>query len=115
MKKNAFTLVELLSVIAILGIIAMLVFPNLSSTNDEKKKQQYNAVVETIENAGKSYMYVNKVSKVYLTELIKDDFLASNPKNPVTGEVMSGCVYKTVVSGVNTYKYESSTSVCSTK
>ena len=112
MKRNAFTLVEMLSIIVILGIIAILVLPNLSSTNDKKKEQQYNAVVTTIENAGKSYIYINGGTKVCLTTLINDDFLASNLKNPITDEAMTGCVQKTVVSGVNTYTYESNMTTC---
>ena len=41
-NKKGFTLVEILSIITVLGIIVMLVLPNLGGSIDEKKENELN-------------------------------------------------------------------------
>ena len=53
MKKEGFTLVELLAVIVIIGIIYLIVFPSVTSFIDKSKEKSYNIQVDLIEKASK--------------------------------------------------------------
>ena len=55
MKKNGFTLVELLAIIAVLTAIMLLVLPKFSSSVNDRKQKEYNKLIKTIENAGKVF------------------------------------------------------------
>ena len=44
-KKNGFTLVELVAILAVLGVIAILVLPGVKSNINNKKEKQYNNIV----------------------------------------------------------------------
>ena len=46
MKKNGFTLVELLSIVVILGIIVVVALPQISGSIGSKKEKQYNKIVK---------------------------------------------------------------------
>ena len=49
MKKNGFTLVELLAIIAVLTAIMLLVLPKFSSSVNDRKQKEYNKLIKTIE------------------------------------------------------------------
>lgn len=57
--KKAFTLIELLGVIVILGIIGVIVVPLVSSMINDSKKDTYNMQVQAIKDAAKSYANAN--------------------------------------------------------
>ena len=79
MKKNAFTIVELLAIIAVLTAIMLLVLPKFSSSVNDRKQKEYNKLIKTIENAGKVYHTYNQgKNKVSINELVKEDLLTSS-------------------------------------
>lgn len=105
MKKNAFTLVEVLAIIIVLSLIAMLVFPNIESA-DTKKEKELSKLINVIENAGKSYFSSNKdVYKISVSSLVNDKYLSSDIKDPVSGNVMDGCVRVVGNTGYIDYEY----------
>ena len=56
MKRNAFTMIELIFVIVILGILAAVAIPKLSATRDDAKATNELASVNTvIKNLGSEY------------------------------------------------------------
>jgi prepilin-type N-terminal cleavage/methylation domain-containing protein len=66
--KNAFTLVELLGVIAILSIIALLVTPLISSTISENKEELQEDQAELFIDAAKEYVTSNSFSMLSKAE-----------------------------------------------
>ena len=94
MKKNGFTLVELLAIIAVLTAIMLLVLPKFSSSVNDRKQKEYNKLIKTIENAGKVYHTYNQgKNKVSINELVKEDLLTSGIKSPIDDTLISGCVF----------------------
>lgn len=60
MKKNkAFTLVELIAVVAILGLIALIVYPAIASVIRNTKESAYNDQVNVIVTAAKKWSTYN--------------------------------------------------------
>jgi len=107
MKKNGFTLVELLSIVVILGIIVVVALPQISGSIGSKKEKQYNKIVKIVENAGKVYLTENgTMDSVSIDKLIKSDYLTSGLKNPINNTPLTGCVKKITSDGVTKYKYE---------
>ena len=107
MKKNGFTLVELLSIVVILGIIVVVALPQISGSIGSKKEKQYNKIVKIVENAGKVYLTENVTKdSVSIDILIKNDYLTSGLKNPINNTPLTGCVKKITSDGVTKYKYE---------
>ena len=107
MKKNGFTLVELLSIVVILGIIVVVALPQISGSIGSKKEKQYNKIVKIVENAGKVYLTENVTrDSVSIDILIKNDYLTSGLKNPINNTPLTGCVKKITSDGVTKYKYE---------
>lgn len=64
MKKNAFTLVELLAVIVILGIIMIIVGRNLTSTKREANIKEAQKIEKTLESFGPE-IYIDYGAGVY--------------------------------------------------
>jgi type II secretory pathway pseudopilin PulG len=107
MKKNGFTLVELLSIVVILGIIVVVALPQISGSIGSKKEKQYNKIVKIVENAGKVYLTENgTMDSVSIDILIKNDYLTSGLKNPINNTPLTGCVKKITSDWVTKYKYE---------
>ncbi len=71
MKKLGFTLVELLSVIVILGVLAFLITPIIFNTVSNFNTDSYQSQIETIESGAISYASDNKltsaVNRFYVT------------------------------------------------
>ena len=70
-KKSGFTLIEIIVAIAILGIILLLVIPEMSKIVDDKKVSACNSISKTIEDAAQSYVYFN-------TEIVDSAILSDN-------------------------------------
>ena len=110
--KKAFTLVELLGVIIILGVIALIAFPIVDKSIKTGKEESLNSIIKTIEKAAQEYMtrehmgYTTSYDKVDLDELIATGYLKDNIINPVTNDKMNGCVVYKWQDEYNQYEYE---------
>ena len=88
MKKNkGFTLVELLAVIAVLGIIMVIVGVNVSkAVKDSRIKAKFIAAKEIVTMASAYITTENSGNCVDVQTLINDGYLEKDLTNPATGE-----------------------------
>lgn len=79
-SQKGFTLIELMVVIAILGILAALVLPKLSGTNDAAKNGRMIADLRTIDGAMNMYFAEHKTySTATIANLQSSGYLNSVP------------------------------------
>ena len=108
MKKNkGFTLVELLAIMTILGVMVILVMPQIGGSINSKKEKELEKIIDIIESAGKAYhTFNNDEYKIPVDTLVSKKYLSNDLINPVTNEKLDGCVrvFKDG-NGVFNYKY----------
>ena len=106
MKNKGFTLIEVLSIIVILGIVAVIILPNIGGSTATKKQNEYNKLVTIVENAAKSYHSSNRtLTKIDVSTLVENKLLTSGLTDE-EGNPVSGCVKITKdTDGFNVYKY----------
>ena len=96
--KKAFTLVELLGVIIILGVLALIVFPIIDKSIKSSKEKALQATIASIEDAANKYSvdhdlgYSTVYNKIGLNELVNSGYLKDELINPVTNSKLNGCV-----------------------
>lgn len=85
-RRNAFSLMELLAVVTILGIIAAIVIPRVTTSSDTAKQKVSDHNKATINSAIERW-YIEQGSWPDLATLGADPdyFPAGIPVNPVTG------------------------------
>lgn len=101
MKRNGFTLVELLAVIVIIGLLSSITLTRVNKFSNERKKQDYNNMVKLVEkNTG---MLVSSDDDIYkkvtnklknsntkcsisYQTLIDKDLVDEREKNPITDD-----------------------------
>ena len=95
MKKNAFTLTELLAVIVILSIVSLIAVPNLINSIKSNNKDNYESVINDIILSAESY--ANNVGGVLkqipVSKLKEEGYLPNNIVNPIDNTSLNGCVY----------------------
>lgn len=121
MKKNkGFTMIELLTVIVLLSVIATITYVSIGSGMSSSKEKLYREQIKTLENAGRNWIVKNtglvdsavntngtscisnitcftsrgkSYYKLTFTELYTSGYVKSaDVKNPETGEDMTGCI-----------------------
>lgn len=101
MKNKGYTLVELLTVLIIIGIISALVIPNISRTLKQQRVKLYNKQVNEIINMTKNWSAKNldklpsdeNITYVSLATLINGKYLEQDDIiDPRDEEPMLGCV-----------------------
>lgn len=86
MKEKAFTLVELIAVVAILGLIALIVYPAITSVIRNARESSYNDQVKVIEKAAKEWSteHANVLSddgsayRLPVSELLEEGFISND-------------------------------------
>lgn len=86
MKKNGFTLVELLAVVCILALITLMGTVGLSSLKEGINKSMWNSTIELIENAASRYGEDKKSIIVKNNESCKIDAKTITPCTIITVE-----------------------------
>ena len=95
MKKNEFTLVELLAVIAILTIIMVISVPQLITSLKNKKTDALEKTKDLLISAARNYVidYELKVpTSISIETLCKNDYLECPIKNPIDNSNLNGYV-----------------------
>lgn len=97
LKKNGFTLVELLVTIILLGVIGAIVIYNMTSVSTSSKETEYDRFITSIKSAATVYselnpdafdeLYINK-SYIYIKveDLVQEGLLDEELINPYTEE-----------------------------
>ena len=120
MKKNAFTLIELLAILVILAVLAIILIPTIKDSIEDAKKSAYNNQVASIKSAAETY-FVNSNFRVdsttpkvmYLTDIVSSGYIESSKiVNPVTEDAMMGCVLIKYYSNQYHYDYIDSNTEC---
>ena len=110
MNDKAYTLIELLAVIIILGLILTLTTPKIIDLLNNSKENIYERQKELIIDAAQRWA-VDNIQKnstndyITIEELKKDGYINKDTvNNPKTKENMGGCVF--ITKDNNKYKYE---------
>lgn len=90
-KKKGFTLIELIVVIAILGILAAIAIPRLSGFTDQAKKASDEQMANVVANAAATYYAANN-STVPTMKQLHDENLISKE---YTGSDLTSTYYTT--------------------
>ena len=83
-SQKGFTLVELLIVIAILGIIAAVVVPNIGKFTEKGYVEAANAEVDAISTAAMGYYLDHDSCPTTVAALVTDGYLSKTPVNTYT-------------------------------
>ncbi|MCH2115741.1 MAG: prepilin-type N-terminal cleavage/methylation domain-containing protein [Pirellulales bacterium] len=84
-KKQGFSLLEFLAVVAILGIIASLIVPRLTNSEDTAKTKVQEHQIETINSAIDRYYIDNNAFPQTLAALVPDYVPDGIPSSPLGG------------------------------
>ena len=98
MNKNGFTLVELISVIVLLGLLMVIAVPNALNLSKKVKEKSYNTKIDLIEQAANNYGQTN-ISLVRRGVSLKDTTRSYVCKMTYTGDEISSIAYNLVSAG----------------
>lgn len=121
MKKNAFTLIELMAILVILSVLTVILIPTVKESINEAKKDAYNNQVDSIKKAAESY-FINSNFRVdetspkvmYITDIVSSGYFdADSIKNPIDDSKMKGCIVIKYYSKQYHYEYIDNITECS--
>lgn len=96
--KRGFTLIELLAVIILLGVVTLIVYPNVNDAIINSKQKALEKTIDNLKHAAYMYTVENHVElndeeqPILLTKLVSDGYLKEIPTNPITREKLTGCI-----------------------
>lgn len=104
MKKNGFTLVELLAVIVIVGLLSSITLTRVNKFSNERKQQDYNNMVKLVEKntsmlvssdddiykkVTDKLININSKCSISYQTLIDKDLVDEREKNPITDDYIN--------------------------
>ena len=115
MRKNGFTLVELMGVIVILGVVALIAVPTIRTITRESKDELYEIQIISIKEGLKNWAIDNskilpqeegQVITITLGQLKMGGFVDSSLKNPKTKKCFGNDMTLTIKRYQKNYIYE---------
>jgi prepilin-type N-terminal cleavage/methylation domain-containing protein len=113
--NKAFTLIELLAVIILLGVLSLIVTVTVNGTIKENKQNACEIQIENIKSGAESWASKNVFSLPSeegssivktLKELKDEGFVDKDIKNPKTNQLFSDDIKITITRIDNNYEYE---------
>ena len=113
-KKKAFTLVELVGVLVIIGILNIVLIPVVGNSLKNSKQKLYDKQIDTIIMAAKAfasdYTYVlpeeNETVNINLGQLKDTGYIDKEVKNPIDNNSFSECMLISITNNSGNYNYE---------
>lgn len=84
MKNAAFTLIEILIVVVLLGILAAIIIPQFTDASDDAKVGAQDTDVASLQSLVELYRVKEGAYPAALANLVADGYTRSVPTNPVT-------------------------------
>ena len=119
MKKNAFTVYEMVAVVTVLGLITIITVPIIQNSIQKSKESLYNDQVKSIEDAAKKWaMYnldeIDESSHYVSIQQLKDDGYLQNKDlySPMDNSVMNGCIEILFDTSIKSYRVVYTESAC---
>lgn len=122
MKKNGFTLVELLAVIVIVGLLSSITLTRVNKFSNERKQQDYNNMVKLVEKntsmlvssdddiykkVTDKLININSKCSISYQTLIDKDLVDARERNPITDDYINHNSYVIVsIDGNGELKYK---------
>ena len=115
MKKNGFTLVELLAVIVVLSLILVIAVPSVNKYIKQSKEKAYNTQISTIIEAVQAYASANSgllprkeefVVKITLGQLKSSGLIKEEVKNPNDDKYFDDALTIEIKKKGETYTYD---------
>lgn len=116
MNKKGLTLIELLAVITIMGLILLVVLPNISKLSDKAKLQHYDQAVIILKTAAKTYIdqidssglnNIGDYKDITINDLAKAKLIQTPFVNPKTDdEIPLLSTIRVIKMDVNKYEYQ---------
>ena len=96
-NKKGFTFVELLVVIALIGVIFVIAFPTVYTINKRVNERLYKTKIELILSAAEMYAQDEKVEDevtvVTVEDLLENKYLVKDKKDNSSCESIHGCIF----------------------
>ena len=114
MKKNGFTLVELLGVVTILALLGMIIIPNINSVISNNKQKLYDVQIRNIKSGASNFVSEhiyeleipnNDSIGIKLGKLKQMGYIDSNISNPITKNKFSDDLVIMITNKDNSYSY----------
>lgn len=110
--KKGFTLIELITIIVLLGLLSILLVPNINKIINSSEEKGYNIQIKTIKDAAENFIIdyseiipSNLNSFTIELKLLKDlAFVDYNIKNPITQKYFSDDTLITLTKKINIFE-----------
>lgn len=106
---KGFTLIEMILTIALLGILALLIYPVVGDIIEKGRTQAYEESKQNMIDAATQYSIKNNLGDkgVILLDTLKQEGFLKNETyyNPITNEELTGCVAYVYNNSTNQYNY----------
>lgn len=104
-QTKAFTIIEMLAIIVILGITLIIVLPNIIGISDREKQNKYDKVLNSIYLAAETYLTnedeVSYPEVVQLQTLIDEGYIDGPLTNPITETELEYDKYVSITKGTD--------------